>query len=430
VTGSAPVSDLLIAAAYYGLGLGALALLGYLLANSYSLIGSKIDDRFFDLDVLLKFLLGLALVFVFLFTAVGGNEVLEDLLPPRMGLGDLLDQTLARLFAIVLVALFVVFVVAVAAGGLHALFEEHGFKLLFAFPGLVVGPVLVDRFVEKFSLRDFPNVWLEDPAPSFQMPDGRVITPEYDWGGGDIWCLVWVAIPSAWVTLGIGYGLMALIVSLTPSERARRDQRAREGVQREQFVAQARSQGRDLRDPKSDRSGSLRGANLAGCDLRDVDFCVQFDRDMTAADFRGANLFQAAFGRCDLSHADFSGASLSRVNFSGATLRWANFENANMNMAELRGTDLRGADLGGATGRIGQGTSLLYDDGTIWGRVADDGGRYGCPPPQAVHWESEWEKFAGYFEELLRHWTTPRDPEEFLNEHGWSAYLEQIRFPY
>jgi hypothetical protein len=226
VTGSAPVSDILIAAAYYGLGLGALALLGYFLANSYSLIGSKIEARFDSVDGLLKFLLGLALVFVFLFTAAGGNEILEDLLPPRMGLGDLLDQTLAPLIAIVLVALFVLFVVAVAVGGLQGLFEEHRFKLLFAFPGLVVGPVLVDRFVEKFSLRDFPNVWLENPPPSFQMPDGRVITPEYDWGFWDIWCLVWVAIPSALVTLGIGYGLMALIVSLTPSERARRDQRA------------------------------------------------------------------------------------------------------------------------------------------------------------------------------------------------------------
>lgn len=433
MTGSASASELLGAAVYYGLGIGSLVFMGFLLFGSYGRMSSRLEawKPLSNLASTSKFFVGLFLVVIFVVAVSGGTDVLENAVPPRMGFDELFNETLGRLVLHAPIALLAALLACAVLGGVGGLLYELRWYSLFALSGACLGALLVLRF--NFfgdSLKDFILLGLRDSEA------GR--------GWANLWILVLGTITSGFVATGIGYGLVEFTKSLTPAGRVERrrkqhekaqeekrktaeeERKARERVQREELITQVRGEGRDLRDSKSDRSGSLRGANLAGCDMSRVEFRKkQIDPDMTAADFSGANLRSAYFGQVNLSYADFSGANLSNTILSSATLRWATFNDAHMSGALLIGSDLRGADLSGTKGTLRRSWShsLLYDDDTIWGPH----------PPSGIHWESTWERFEENFKESLRfgsNTTTPQDPEAFLNEHGWSAFLEQINWHY
>lgn len=74
---------------------------------------------------------------------------------------------------------------------------------------------------------------------------------------------------------------------------------------------------------------------------------------LSAADLRGANLYDADLSAADLRRANLRGANLSAANLRGANLRNADLNGTDLSDANLRGanlthTNLRGADLRGA----------------------------------------------------------------------------------
>jgi uncharacterized protein YjbI with pentapeptide repeats len=73
----------------------------------------------------------------------------------------------------------------------------------------------------------------------------------------------------------------------------------------------------------TERDKAVKGASLAGADLRNADLYGAF---LVNADLRGANL---------------SGADLTRANLSGANLMEADITNALLNLTILSKTDLR-----------------------------------------------------------------------------------------
>ena len=77
------------------------------------------------------------------------------------------------------------------------------------------------------------------------------------------------------------------------------------------------------------------------------------NRDLTTADFSGANMTGSDFSGSNLSKASFKGANLERCDFTGANLAGANFAGAkldrcNLVKAVLTGTDLTNASMTGA----------------------------------------------------------------------------------
>ena len=73
-------------------------------------------------------------------------------------------------------------------------------------------------------------------------------------------------------------------------------------------------------------------ADLSGANLRDADL---YDADLRWANLRGANL----------SDADLSWANLRGANLSAADLRGANLRSSNLSVADLRGANLSSANL-------------------------------------------------------------------------------------
>ena len=91
-------------------------------------------------------------------------------------------------------------------------------------------------------------------------------------------------------------------------------------------------------------------ADLSGANLRDADL---YDADLRWANLRGANLSDADLRwanlrGANLSAADLRGANLRSSNLSAADLRGANLRGANLSAADLRGANLRGANLSAA----------------------------------------------------------------------------------
>ncbi len=108
----------------------------------------------------------------------------------------------------------------------------------------------------------------------------------------------------------------------------------------------------DLRGYKFTEGINLKGARLAGADLRDA---ILKRADLRGADLRHVNLEGATLTRADLSGANLEGANLhlailDTANLSGLDLRQVNLEGAklkgaNLQRVDLRGTVLRDADL-------------------------------------------------------------------------------------
>ncbi len=107
---------------------------------------------------------------------------------------------------------------------------------------------------------------------------------------------------------------------------------------------------------------SLKGKNLSGLDLREVNFFrinleganlrnanlieVEFDEvNLSMADLGGAYLYGAKFHRTNLSAADLSNADLREVEFIGINLEMAVLCMADLEMADLRRANLSGANL-------------------------------------------------------------------------------------
>lgn len=115
-------------------------------------------------------------------------------------------------------------------------------------------------------------------------------------------------------------------------------------------------------DPPFLGAADLRGADLAGANLRFVSFALArldgsnlFGADLSGASFRQADLFDADLSETTLVNADFRAADLTSCNlvaanctgvdFTGADLNGANLNHANLTAADLTGTDLRNTDL-------------------------------------------------------------------------------------
>ena len=81
-------------------------------------------------------------------------------------------------------------------------------------------------------------------------------------------------------------------------------------------------------------------ADLSGANLRDA--------DLYDADLRGANLYDADLRWATLRGANLYDANLSCANLSGANLRYANLRCANLRDANLSCADLSNADLSNA----------------------------------------------------------------------------------
>ena len=91
-------------------------------------------------------------------------------------------------------------------------------------------------------------------------------------------------------------------------------------------------------------------ADLSGANLRDADL---YDADLRWANLRGANLSDADLRwanlrGANLSAADLRGANLRSSNLSAADLRGANLSSANLRSANLSDANLCNAKLSGA----------------------------------------------------------------------------------
>lgn len=107
------------------------------------------------------------------------------------------------------------------------------------------------------------------------------------------------------------------------------------------FIAERLAEGHDLK-----------GADLAGASLRNVDFSgldlasTFFEKaDLTGANFSGANLEGAVFTEAVLDSADFSGVQLRKANLSKASLRGTRLDGATLGESPIIEADFSGASL-------------------------------------------------------------------------------------
>lgn len=126
-----------------------------------------------------------------------------------------------------------------------------------------------------------------------------------------------------------------------------------------------KSTGEQIRELMAQRSPGERlalrecvveGGNLAGCDLRNVDF--------------GLSRFEGV----DLSGADFSGSSLNGVLFADCPMRGCRFLGTDMREAifryiDLSGSDISGADLYAAVLEFANLEGIRSDEETRWFRM-------------------------------------------------------------
>jgi uncharacterized protein YjbI with pentapeptide repeats len=105
-------------------------------------------------------------------------------------------------------------------------------------------------------------------------------------------------------------------------------------------------QGATLTGLRAGEGGSLRGAQLAGCDAERARFAGS---DLRGADLRRARLAGADFGRARLADARLAGARLSRAQLTGASLERADLSGSDLSGAQLDDADLTYADLRGAS---------------------------------------------------------------------------------
>ena len=150
-------------------------------------------------------------------------------------------------------------------------------------------------------------------------------------------------------------------------------------------VAEALKGGADLSGADL-RRANLYEADLSGADLRRA--------NLRGADLRGANLREADLRGADLSGADLRGADLRGADLSGADLRGANLREADLSGADLSGADLHGADLRGANlyGADLRGADLIRAD------LRGARGSYmACPTDGSF---IGWKKASGYIVKL------------------------------
>ena len=105
--------------------------------------------------------------------------------------------------------------------------------------------------------------------------------------------------------------------------------------------------------------GTLRGINLQGADLTEVEF--------TCADLQGANFSVASLAHASLMCADLRGAIFSNGTLYGAACNKANFEGANLFQANAQATGFYQANFKNADlTRVIFDTTTFLPDGTHW----------------------------------------------------------------
>lgn len=94
----------------------------------------------------------------------------------------------------------------------------------------------------------------------------------------------------------------------------------------------------------------LHGADLAGADLRDVDFTLTDLRnaDLSSARLTDAKLVRASLAGATADAADFSKAEGYRTDFSGVSAQKASFQSAELQRADFADANVEGADFGKA----------------------------------------------------------------------------------
>ena len=117
-------------------------------------------------------------------------------------------------------------------------------------------------------------------------------------------------------------------------------------------LSTAELHGANLAEANLER-GMLMGASLAGADLR--------DSNLSHANLEGADLSNAVLARANLQDAELKSADLRqaflyRADLQGAMLRGANLEEADLRYADLEGANLEGAHLAGA--QVSDGTIM------------------------------------------------------------------------
>ena len=123
---------------------------------------------------------------------------------------------------------------------------------------------------------------------------------------------------------------------------------------------------------------TLRGANLAGVDLRGA---VVRGIDFTGADLSGARIVGADLTGALLAGANLTGADLTRSVLVGTDLRGADLRSANLTGADLTGADLRGADLTGADLTSATVATTTIKDARVGGTLLNGTGLELAPAP-------------------------------------------------
>jgi uncharacterized protein YjbI with pentapeptide repeats len=109
-------------------------------------------------------------------------------------------------------------------------------------------------------------------------------------------------------------------------------------------LSRANLRGADLFEANLSRT-HLSGADLSEANLRGADL---FEANLSGTNLSGAALSEANFRRASLFEADLRGTNLRGADLSGANFRGANLSRANLRGADLSGTALSSADLPGA----------------------------------------------------------------------------------
>ncbi len=123
----------------------------------------------------------------------------------------------------------------------------------------------------------------------------------------------------------------------------------RDGPYMRKDLTGANYRGADLRRADA-ATARLGGADLAGADLRGANLALAVlqESDLSGANLAGAGLFKTQCTATNFERANLEGADLWMSRLQRACLREANLSDANLREAKLEGADLRGAILSGA----------------------------------------------------------------------------------
>lgn len=191
---------------------------------------------------------------------------------------------------------------------------------------------------------------------------------------------------------------------------------------------------------------NLYGANLAGADLRDLDFryanLVNVNLaganarkvNLAVADARNVNLTGADARHANLEGAALLNAHLAGANLAGANLATAHLAGANLTGANLIAADLAAADLTAANLENAYLKAANLKDANEWGGFRLDGLPSGqvtmTPRPKGWHLEVGcWAGTIDALETLIAgdDWPEAEDDEREARRPGLVALIAVLR---